>query len=660
MKQILIDDDGYAVTKKPKRTLSLKKLDGTHAAPVFFTLDELRAMPPGEAFIFDVESYINYFLVAFKHIASGKVAIVEDSPEIDLDVGLLAYMMHKFLIVGFNSNNYDVPIVSLAVMRGLNCAELKQITNRIICGEQPRTILKEYEAWTITCNHIDVIEIPPAQGSLKKFAAMLHCKRMQELPYPPDKQLTRDEAYNVMLYCVNDLDNTQLIYEELSVEITLREHLGKKYDQDLRSKSDPQIAEAIIRAEVAKVNGKYSKPTKFDAGHTFDYEPPAFLKFQTPLLQNALEKIRNMEFEVAESGYVVAEELKGLELPIGSTVYKMGKGGLHSKEKSVAYKATDEYEIVDDDVTSYYPWLILNSGMFPENMGEAFLTVYKELVESRLADKKAKRYSDAESKKVVVNGTFGKLSNPYSAMYAPNMLIYVTLTGQLSLLMLIEALELVGIKVISANTDGIIKYVHKSQYATLRRIVKEWEAQTGLQMEETKYAALYSRDINNYIAVKLPDDKGVVKVKGKGAYFDPRYEQDKTSIYRFKKNPQNTICLKAIYALLVDGTPIEKTITECREIHHFVTVRNVKGGGYKDGYYLGKVVRWYYAKGQKGDINYILSGNKVPDSDGAKPLLDLPDAFPTDIDYARYIAITVTMLENIGYLKRSRIPGLFD
>ena len=660
MKFVLTDDDGYAVTKKPKRKISLEKLDSPHAPVTFFTLEELRDLTAGEKFIFDVESYINYFLVAFKHCETGKVCIVEDSPEVDLNVDVLSYMIHKFLIIGFNSNNYDMPIIALAIMRGLNCAELKQITNRIICGEQPRKILQEYEAWTPTCNHVDVIEIPPAQGSLKKFAAMLHCKKMQELPYPHDKQLTRDEAYNVMLYCVNDLDNTKLIYDELAVELALREHLGKQYNQDLRSKSDPQIAETVIRSEVAKVNGKFSKPTKFDAGSIFYYEPPAFLEFQTPLLQRALRDIAEMQFEVAESGYVIAKELDGLELPIGSTIYKMGKGGLHSKEKSISYKANDDWLIVDDDVASYYPRLILNSGLFPENMGEAFLTVYNALVESRLVDKKAKRYSDAESKKVVVNGTFGKLSNPYSAMYAPNMLIHVTVTGQLALLMLIEALELVGIKVISANTDGLIKYVHKDQYPLMRRIVKEWEIQTGLETEETKYAALYSRDINNYVAVKLPDEKGVVKVKAKGAYFDPRYEQDKTSIYRFKKNPQNTICLKAIYALLVDGTPIEKTITECREIHHFVTVRTVNGGAYKDGYYLGKVVRWYYATGQKGDINYILSNNKVPDSDGAKPLLDLPDEFPTDIDYARYIAITTTMLENIDYLKRSRIASLFD
>jgi hypothetical protein len=172
-------------------------------------------------------------------------------------------------------------------------------------------------------------------------------------------------------------------------------------------------------------------------------------------------------------------------------------------------------------------------------------------------------------------------------MYSPNLLIQVTLTGQLALLMLIEMLELHGIKVISANTDGIVKFVHKDQYPLMRQIIQQWEQITGLKTEETRYSALYSRDINNYVAVKTPDEKGEVKIKAKGAYFDPRYDP-KDKIFRFHKSPQSTVCLKAIQNLIAKGEPIEKTIHECRDMTQFVTVRDVKGGAVKDGYYLGK------------------------------------------------------------------------
>ena len=56
-----------------------------------------------------------------------------------------------------------------------------------------------------------------------------------------------------------------------------------------------------------------------------------------------------------------------------------------------------------------------------------------------------------DSLKISVNGSFGKLGSKYSALYAPDLLIQTTVTGQLALLMLIERLHLAGVRVISAN-----------------------------------------------------------------------------------------------------------------------------------------------------------------------------------------------------------------
>ncbi|MEG7688959.1 hypothetical protein U2044_15310, partial [Listeria monocytogenes] len=58
--------------------------------------------------------------------------------------------------------------------------------------------------------------------------------------------------------------------------------------------------------------------------------------------------------------------------------------------------------------------------------------------------------------KIMINGTFGKTGSQYSVLFAPTMLIQTTITGQLSILMLIEWHEHYGIPVISANTDGIV------------------------------------------------------------------------------------------------------------------------------------------------------------------------------------------------------------
>ena len=64
---------------------------------------------------------------------------------------------------------------------------------------------------------------------------------------------------------------------------------------------------------------------------------------------------------------------------------------------------------------------------------------------------------------------------------------------------------------------------------------------------------------------------------------------------------------------------------------------------------MGKVVRWYYAKNEVGTINYVLSGNTVPRSEGAKPLMDLPVCLPEDLDYKWYINEANEILKEIAF-----------
>lgn len=68
--------------------------------------------------------------------------------------------------------------------------------------------------------------------------------------------------------------------------------------------------------------------------------------------------------------------------------------------------------------------------------------------------------------------------------------------------------------------------------------------------------------------------------------------------------------------------------------------------------FVGKTVRWYYAKDVPGELVYALSGNKVPRSDGAKPMMvfDNDNQVPSDVDHDWYINEAVRMLRDIGAL----------
>jgi hypothetical protein len=246
------------------------------------------------------------------------------------------------------------------------------------------------------------------------------------------------------------------------------------------------------------------------------------------------------------------------------------------------------------------------------------------------------------------------MGSPYSILYSPNLLIQVTITGQLALLMLIEAIEGAGIPVVSANTDGIIIKCPRAQQTALQAIIDAWERTTAFTTEETRYRAVFSRDVNNYIAMKETPGKASAAYlderlgcKTKGAYC----ERGSAGNSRLSKNPASLVCMDAVLNFLTIGVPIIQTIRGCRDVARFVTVRTVKGGAVKDGVYLGKSIRWYYATGEHGEIVYALNGNKVPRTDNAKPLMDLPENFPEDVNFEWYEQESYKILAEIAYEK---------
>lgn len=605
-----------------------------------------------ERFIFDIEVYINYFLCAFTSLQTGHVAYVEMSDEEpELNINRLGWMMTNFTIVGFNSYNYDVPLVSMA-LAGKSCEQIKIASDRMIIEElRPHDILRANKVKKLKeIDHIDLIEVAPLSASLKIYGGRLHTPRMQDLPFHHSSKLTFEQRAIVRWYCVNDLTQTAFLHESLREEIELREKMSSEYGVDLRSKSDAQIAEAVIAHELERLNGREAQRPMIDPGTVYRYQVPPFITFQTPLMNWALDIIRSAPFVVAEHGSIdMPPQVEQLKLTIADNIYRMGMGGLHSSETTAVHVADKDTVIVDRDVTSYYPEIIRRLALYPMHLGFNFLRVYSGIVDRRLLAKKDGKKAIANSLKIVVNGTFGKLGSKWSIFYSPNLLIQVTITGQLSLLMLIERVALRGFQVISANTDGVVIKCPAARRTELNSIFKQWEQDTGFETEETEYSAYYGRDVNNYIAVKKPDKDGKIGTKNKGAYANP-WNDPKASAMRLHKNPTNTICIDAVEALLTRNIPVAQTVLACADIRKFICVRKVKGGAVKDDQFLGSSIRWYYAAGQTGEIIYASSGNKVPRSDGAKPVMQLPTEFPTDVDYQWYINETDKILREIGYL----------
>lgn len=586
----------------------------------------------------DCEIYSNYFLTSFYDADTDKVVHVELYPGHPLDKQKLHKIMQHYTTLSFNGNNFDLPII-VAALSGYDNAKLKQLCDDIIKSNLPAWQIARKHGIEVPreWDHIDIIEVAPGQSSLKIYGARLNCPTIQDLPIEPSATITPEQRKTLRDYCVNDLRTTWALYKSLEKQVALRVDMSAQYGVDLRSKSDAQIAETVIKSELKKQTGKEYRKPELPDGVRFNYLNPRIISFQTEQLKTMFDMVLNTPFTLGGNGAVVMPKcISDTQIKLGSSTYNMGIGGLHSCEKSQLVRAGSGYKLLDLDVASYYPSIILQQNLAPKSMGVPFLKVYQSIVDRRIKAKHTGDKVTADTLKICVNGSFGKLGSKWSALYAPDLMIQTTITGQLALLILIESFELNGISVVSANTDGVVVKCHDSKMDLMENLAFDWMLTTSYELERADYALIASRDVNNYVAVKTDGS-----TKGKGVFAPGG----------LMKNPDCNIVFEAVAQYLANGTHVYDTINNCDDITKFLTVRKVTGGAVWQGEYLGKAVRFYYSIDVKSDVNieYAKNSNKVPKSDGARPLMTLPDKLPDDIDYQRYADAAKQLLRQVGY-----------
>ena len=639
----MLDENGLITLDKK---VILKPYEAKKSDPVEYMSDDDILNNAGGTLMGNVEVYPNYFCCSFKLHGVKKYLEFECGGNKNFNPNKLSWVLHNYKIVGFNWLKYDSAMVWLAYYFQ-NTYNLKDASNDLIVNNiQIRDLEKKYNFKVHKTNVVDLIEVAPLTGSLKLYGARIHTKSIQEQPFDVDADLSEFEIEELKKFNCNQLCITEELFDFMKERLELRAAMSEEYREDLMSKSDAQMAEIVLSKEVGKLNGKRIERPDIPAGSTYYYKAPSFLQFATPEPQRFLAVCKKAKFVINSSGYLDAPESIATQVVIGGKSYSFGIGGLHSMEKNVKYVADETWKLTDRDVTSYYPNCILNLGLYPIAAGPNFLKVFRGFKDSRVEAKRTKNFTKDKGLKIFLNGTSGKFSDLWSKMRSPHLTMQMNLTCQLSIFMLIEILHCNDLQVISANTDGIVIYHKREDQAKLDYWIKFWENLTGFDTEETEYSSYYARDVNAYFAVKLD---GKVKKKG------PWAEVGSQSGTQLDMNPQTLICADAVEALISKGIPIEETIRSSKDFTRFITVRNAKApGAHKDRVYLGKVLRWYYAKGETGSINYVLTNNKVAETDGAKPCMELPDTIPEDIDYSWYINKTLEILYDIGYYTRPK------
>ena len=512
-------------------------------------------------YAFDIECFPNFTSVTFLNIETEELSTFVIHKIRDDRLALREFLNREILLIGYNCIYYDSPML-VFMMENLGDNNLTstmfQMSQELIddSSRYDGNLAKLRYPKNIKWQQMDLMKILAFDKlgiSLKQTAINLKWHKIQDLPYPIDRYIGNDEIQTVVDYNVNDVLITFELYKSIKPLINLRHELGKLFGVNLTSASDSKMANLLLESIYCQETGIDIKElknqrTKRDVISLKDCIGKN-IEFQTDTLNALKQQIENTVVR-KEDNFKYKKVIT-----FGGVKYEIGIGGLHSVDDARMFKTTNDMRIVDCDVASFYPNIILANNLKPEHLDDNFLEILRKITSERLNAKKKKDRIRADGLKITINSIFGKLGSETFWLEDSKQFISVTVSGQLYLLMLIEALNLGGIEVISANTDGVVVKVPASMNDKYMEVGNWWQEKTGFELEFTDYDLYVRSDVNNYITKKHDG-----KTKEKGRYVK---EIDLKRAYKYPIVP------RCLYEYFVKGKEVDETLSACTDILDF-------------------------------------------------------------------------------------------
>jgi hypothetical protein len=383
---------------------------------------------------------------------------------------------------------------------------------------------------------------------------------VQEFVCDWSKPLPLEDFDNMIDYNINDIESTTELLNRCKKDIDLRIAIEDEYGVRVLSKDGVNIGMKILTQKYLEKTGL----TWWDIEglrSPMDYIPLKdvilpFIKYDSPILQEILNDMKNQIVSPGRKGYENNFVFNGLR-------YTVGVGGIHSKNDPEIIIPKEDEMLIDIDVASLYPSMLIEYGFYPKHLGPEFLEVYSQIKDERIEAKHNGDKVKNETLKLALNGLSGNLQNQHNFCYSPFAVMQIRINGQLLLLMLAEKLTQIGCRIVQANTDGLFVLLKKSIYEQANKICREWEQLTRLTLEEERFEAMYQYAINDYIAVKegYKETKNPDLIKTKGMFI--------TKVL-LGKGLSAKIIPEAIIKYFVDGIPVEDTIKGCTDIRKFL------------------------------------------------------------------------------------------
>lgn len=579
-------------------------------------------------------------------------------------------------LIGYNCLHFDSQILEY-MYRYPNCSpdDIRRYAQIITSDNDRRPDVPE---WKLRIPHLDLYKVNHFDNKNRR-TGLKWCEFMMDLDNIEDMP-SQGEGENweemVLSYNLNDVIATKELLKYTEPLLSVRRSLSKLYNINCINYSNTKLGSEILLKLYCEKTNRSKKDVRSMRTHRSKIAIKdiifSYINFKSIEFKSLLKMFQEMEIIGTKKEEEIVVNYKGFDF-----VY--GKGGIHGSIKNKFIESTEDYIIIDADVTSQYPNIAIVNGLYPQHLGPEFKDIYKkEIVDVRLAEKAKKQLGNkaiVEGFKEAANATYGNSNQIFSWLYDPQYTMATTINGQLMLTMLAEELmEIPKSNLIQINTDGLTMRIPKNQIDSYYEICNKWMSVTGLLLEYVEYNKMIISDVNNYIAI-YQDATKKPKCKGK-------YEYENIPLH---KNKSHAIIPRAVHDYWVKDIPVEKTIKEWRRIFDFCAgvkakKSDVKGASryelweVKDRQIikqkLSKTVRYFISK-KGGTLIKFYEDNsfaqvEAPIMKGKKLIKEwkvtyfnkayYPDNFEDyNIDYSYYISKSKEWINDINQIGQQKL-----
>lgn len=247
----------FAMSSTNQSERCLKMVQKMH----FMSEDKAEIAEEGDGRIafYDVEVFPNLFVICYK---------VTDRPGVRFLVNPDAAVVRSLFdlrLIGFNNRKYDNHIMYAASL-GYSNEELFEVSQRIINNEKNATFREAYNL-----SYTDIYDFSTKKQSLKKWEIELGIKH-QESEFPWDQPVPEGNWDDVVEYCKNDVEATEMVFNHLASDWGARKILAELSGLTVNDTTNQHTCALVFGKDRRPDKSKfvYTDLSTIFPGYTFD------------------------------------------------------------------------------------------------------------------------------------------------------------------------------------------------------------------------------------------------------------------------------------------------------------------------------------------------------------------------------------------------------